>query len=254
MRPASNAAKKWPTEKAAWEEELGGWTHERDDYSMDMIDAQAKEAGNWLHPRQVLRELENAMPEDKMVSTDIGNINSIAHSYLRFDRPRSFFAPMSFGNCGYALPTVIGAKARRAGTPCHRLCRRRCLGHEHGRIADLCASRYSSDRRSLPQPPMGRRKEKSGRFLRPSLSSPDELNQKGNERFADMARAMGAEGVVVDQLDDVGAALTKAVDAQMNDGKTTVLEVMCTRELGDPFRRDALSKPVRHLDKYKNFV
>ena len=42
--------------------------------------------------------------------------------------------------------------------------------------------------------------------------------------------------------------------AQMNDGKTTVLEMMCTRELGDPFRRDALSKPVRLLDKYKDYV
>jgi hypothetical protein len=38
------------------------------------------------------------------------------------------------------------------------------------------------------------------------------------------------------------------------EGKTTVLEMMVTKELGDPFRRDALSKPVRHLDKYKNYV
>jgi sulfoacetaldehyde acetyltransferase len=30
--------------------------------------------------------------------------------------------------------------------------------------------------------------------------------------------------------------------------------MMVTRELGDPFRRDALSKPVRFLDKYKNYV
>ena len=41
---------------------------------------------------------------------------------------------------------------------------------------------------------------------------------------------------------------------QMNEGKTTVIEIMCTRELGDPFRRDALSKPVRLLDKYKDYV
>jgi hypothetical protein len=25
--------------------------------------------------------------------------------------------------------------------------------------------------------------------------------------------------------------------SQMNDGKTTIIEIMCTRELGDPFRR-----------------
>ena len=65
---------------------------------------------------------------------------------------------------------------------------------------------------------------------------------------------MGAEGVTVDRLEDVGPALKKAIDAQMNGGKTTVIEIMCTRELGDPFRRDALSKPVRFLDKYKDYV
>ena len=35
-------------------------------------------------------------------------------------------------------------------------------------------------------------------------------------------------------------------------GKTTVIEVMVTQELGDPFRRDALKNPNRLLDKYKH--
>jgi sulfoacetaldehyde acetyltransferase len=75
-----------------------------------------------------------------------------------------------------------------------------------------------------------------------------------NQSFAGIAKAMGAEGIVVDKLEDVGPALKKAVEAQMKEGKTTVVEIMCTRELGDPFRRDALSKPVRLLEKYKDFV
>ncbi len=69
-----------------------------------------------------------------------------------------------------------------------------------------------------------------------------------------MARAMGAEGVTVDKLEDVGPALTSAIDKQMNEGITTVIEIMCTKELGDPFRRDALAKPTRYLDKYKDYV
>ena len=64
---------------------------------------------------------------------------------------------------------------------------------------------------------------------------------------------MGAEGIRVDKLEDVGPALKKAVDMQMNERKTTIIEIMCTRELGDPFRKDALSKPVRHLPKYKKY-
>jgi sulfoacetaldehyde acetyltransferase len=75
-----------------------------------------------------------------------------------------------------------------------------------------------------------------------------------SESFAGMARSMGAEAIVVDRLEDVGAALKKAIDLQMNQRKTCVIEIMCTRELGDPFRRDALRKPVRLLDKYKDYV
>jgi len=65
-----------------------------------------------------------------------------------------------------------------------------------------------------------------------------------------LAQAMGAEGVRVEALSDVGPALRAAAKAQA-EGKTTVLEMMVTRELGDPFRRDALAMPTRHLAKYK---
>ena len=52
----------------------------------------------------------------------------------------------------------------------------------------------------------------------------------------------------------MGPALKRAIDLQMNERKTCVIEIMCTRELGDPFRRDALAKPVRFLEKYKDYV
>ena len=52
-----------------------------------MIEEAKGEAGSYLHTCQVLRELEKVMPDDVMVSTDIGNINSVANCYLRFDQP-----------------------------------------------------------------------------------------------------------------------------------------------------------------------
>ena len=241
-------------EKAAWEAELDGWIHETDDYSRDMIAQQRKEPGNWLHPRQVLRELEKAMPADAMVSTDIGNINAVANSYLRFDTPRSFLAPMSWGNCGYALPTAIGAK-----------CATLADGKERPAIA------YSGDgawtmsmseiitavRHHIPVTGVvfnnrqwGAEKKNQVDFYGRRFVA-DDLD---NQSFAEIARAMGAEGISVDQLEEVGPALTKAVDLQMNQGKSAVVEIMCTRELGDPFRRDALAKPVRHLAKYRDYV
>jgi len=237
-------------EKAAWEKELDEWTHEKDDYSLDMIAEQADEEGNWLHPRQVLRELEKAMPDDVMVSTDIGNINSVAHSYLRFERPRSFFAPMSFGNCGYALPTIIGAKAAAPERPAIAYAGDGAWGMSMSEVMtavrhDIPVTAVVFHNRQWGAEKKNQVEFYNRRFVAGELES---------ESFAEIGRAMGAEGIVVDKLEDVGPALTRAIDMQMNGGKTTVIEVMCTRELGDPFRRDALAKPVRYLDKYKDYV
>ena len=237
-------------EKAAWEAELEEWTHEKDPYSLDMIAEAESEEGNWLHPRQVLRELERALPSDAMVSTDIGNINSVAHSYLRFERPRSLFAPMSFGNCGYSLPTMIGAKVAAPDRPAVAYAGDGAWGMSMGEIMtcvrhDIPVTAVVFHNRQWGAEKKNQVDFYSRRFVAAELQS---------ESFAGIGRAMGADGVVVDQLGEVGPALSKAIDAQMNDGKTTVIEVMCTRELGDPFRKDALRKPVRLLEKYKDYV
>lgn len=230
--------------KEEWERELDQWTQEQDEWSRSVAD----EPG-FLHPRQVLRELEKAMPEDVMVSTDIGNICSVANSYLRFKRPNSMFAAMSFGNCGYAFPTIIGAKAAAPQRPAVAY-----VGD--GAWAMSMVETLTCVRENIPVTAVvfhnrqwGAEKKNQvdyygNRFVGSNLESPS---------FAEIARSMGAQGVRIDSLDAVGDALRKACSDQ-NDGKTTILEIMCTRELGEPFRRDALKKPVRLLDKYKAFV
>jgi sulfoacetaldehyde acetyltransferase len=242
------------TEKAAWEKELGEWTHERDPFSLDMIEEQKREktptGGEYLHPRQVLRELEKAMPARVMVSTDIGNINSVANSYLRFDEPRSFFAPMSFGNCGYALPTIIGAKLAAPERPAIAYAGDGAWGMSMVEIMtavrhDIPVTAVVFHNRQWGAEKKNQVDFYNRRFVAGELES---------ESFAGIAKAMGAEAIIVDHLEDVGPALKKAVDMQMNEGKTCVIEIMCTRELGDPFRRDALAKPVRLLEKYKDYV
>jgi len=235
------------THKDAWEKELDEWDHENDTWSLEVID-QAGEGD--LHPRQVLRELEQAMPENAMVSTDIGNINSVANSYLRFEQPRSFFAPMSFGNCGYAFPAIIGAKVAAPDRPAISYAGDgawtmsmvellTCVRHRIPVTAVVFHNRQWGAEKKNQVDFYGQR------FVAAELESQD---------FTAIASAMGAEGIKVSRLEDVGPSLQKAIDAQMNAGVTTVVEIMCTRELGDPFRRDALSKPIRFLNKYKDYV
>jgi sulfoacetaldehyde acetyltransferase len=243
-------AAKTKKEKDAWEAELDEWTHETDPYSLDAIAEAEEEEGNWLHPRQVLRELEKAMPPRVMVSTDIGNINSVANSYLRFDEPRSFLAPMSFGNCGYALPTVIGAKAAAPDRPAVAYAGDGAWGMSMGEIMTAVRHDIPVTAVVFHNRQWGAEKKNQVDFYNRRFVA----GELDNQSFAGIAEAMGAEAIVVEKLDDVGPALERAIDMQMNQGKTCVIEIMCTRELGDPFRRDALSKPVRHLEKYQDYV
>ena len=231
-------------EKAAWEQELAGWTHEKDPFSVEV----ARDSSR-MHPRQMLRELEKAMPRRAMVSTDIGNICSVSNSYLRFEEPRSMFAAMSFGNCGYAFPVICGAKLASPDRPAIAYVGDGAWGISLNELLTCAREKIGVTVVVFNNGQWGAEKKNhvdfySRRFQGVNLENPS---------WARVAQAFGCEGVTVERLADVGPALQAAVEAQA-DGRTTVIEMMVTQELGDPFRRDALSKPVRHLPKYRDYV
>ena len=235
-------AKAVSDEKRAWTEELARWDHETDPWSLEVA-----KGSKYMHPRQVLRELEKAMPADAMVSTDIGNICQIANSYLKFERPRSMFGAMMFGNCGYAFPTMIGCKVAAPERSAIAYVGDGAWGMSFGEILTCVREKIPVTALVFNNEQWGAEKKNhvdfySNRFLGVNLENPS---------FAGIAKAMHAEGSRVDKLSDVGPALRDACKAQ-KEGRTTIVELMCTRELGDPFRRDALKKPHRLLDKYKS--
>ena len=238
----SERLKRIEAEKAAWEDELARWTQETDPWSLKMA-AESR----YMHPREMLRALERALPSDVMVSTDIGNICSVANSYLRFNRPNSMLAAMSFGNCGYALPCLIGAKVAAPERPAVAYVGDGAFGMSFGEILTCVRESIPVTAVVFHNKQWGAEKKNQvdfydQRFVGVNLTNPS---------FAAIAKAMGAEAIVVETVDDVGAALDKACETQKH-GKTTVIEALCTMELGDPFRRDALKKPLRLLDKYRH--
>ncbi len=242
---ANQAARlaKVKAEKAAWEGELDTWTHEKDPWSIEV-----SKGSSAMHPRQMLRELERAMPEHAMVSTDIGNICSVSNSYLRFAQPRSMFAAMSFGNCGYAFPTIIGAKVAAPDRPAIAYVGDGAWGMSFGELQTCVREAIPVTAVVFNNGQWGAEKKNHVDFYANRFVG---VNLDQQPSWATVAKAMGAEGLRIEKLSDVGPALRAAAAAQ-KEGKTTVLEMMVTRELGDPFRRDALALPTRHLAKYKS--
>ena len=148
---------------------------------------------------------------------------------------------------GYALPTIIGAKVAAPERPAVAYVGDGAFAMSFGELLTCVREDIPVTAVVLPQQAMGRGKRRTRsisttkRFPRREPEEPLLGGSRGDR---------SAEGVtVVDRLGDVGEALDKACAAQRR-GKTTILEVMVTQELGDPFRRDALKYPKRLLAKY----
>ncbi len=220
------------------ERQKAGWAQELD--TLSEVD------GSPVPPRRALRELERALPAGSMVTTDIGNICSVANSYLRFERPNSFFAAMSFGNCGYAFPTAMGAKVVRPDRPAVAYVGDGAWGMSLNEVLTCVREKIPVVAVVFNNGQWGAEKKNqidyyANRFIGTDLENPS---------FAGVARAMGAEGITVDRPDQIGDALRQAIANE----RVTVLEIMVTKELGEPFRRDALKKPRRLLPKYADLT
>ena len=192
-------------EKSAWESELGSWTHETDPWSLEVA-----RGSSYMHPRQMLRELERAMPAGAMVSTDIGNICSVSNSYLRFDRPRSMFAAMSFGNCGYAFPTIVGAKVAAPERPAIAYVGDGAWGMSFGELQTCVRENIPVTAVVFNNGQWGAEKKNHVDFYDNRFVG---VNLDKQPSWAAVARAMGAEGHTIDKVGDVGAALKAACEA-----------------------------------------
>jgi sulfoacetaldehyde acetyltransferase len=218
-------------EKEAWIAELANW--------------HSPNKKGQIGPRRALAQLAKALPRNAMVSTDIGNVCSVANSYLRFEQPLSFLAAMSWGNCGYAYPTALGAKVARPDRPAIAYVGDGAWGMSLAEVMTAVKEKIPAVAVVFNNGQWGAEKKNQidyfeNRFVGTNLANPD---------FSEVARVMGAEGYRVEHEDEVSDALKAA----LKSGKPSVVEIMLTQELGEPFRRDAFRKPRRLLPKYRRF-
>jgi len=198
-----------------------------------------------IKPRQALREMEKVMPKDAMVATDIGNVCSVSNSYLRFNQP-GMLAAMTFGNCGYSFPAAMGAKVAAPDRPAIAYAGDGAWGMSLNEVLTCVREKIPTTAVVFHNKQWGAEKKNQVLWFGDRYVG---SNLDNTFSYAEIARAMSAEGITCTHADQVGDALKQAIQNQ-SEGKTTVLELMLTKELGDPFRRDAMKLPQRVLAKY----
>jgi sulfoacetaldehyde acetyltransferase len=230
------------TKKSAWAQQLSSMDHEDDDPGTTWNERARAAKPDWMSPRMAWRAIQAALPREAIISSDIGNNCAIGNAYPSFETGRKYLAPGLFGPCGYGLPAIVGAKIGCPDTP--------VVGFAGDGAFGIAVNELTAIGRS-EWPPVtmvvfrnyqwGAEKRNSTLWFDDNFVG-TELDEQVS--YAGIARACGLEGIAAKTMDELTAALDKAIRDQMENGRTTLIEAFINQELGEPFRRDAMKKPV----------
>ena len=228
--------------KSAWLQTLTSLDHEDDDPGTVWNKEARERDSDRMSPRQAWRAIQVGMPDDVIISSDIGNNCAIGNAYPTFEKGRKYLAPGLFGPCGYGFPSILGAKIGCPDTP--------VIGFAGDGAFGISMNEMSScARKEWPAITMVIfRNYQWGAEKRNSILWFDD-NFVGTEldpelSYAKVATACGLKGVTVKTMEETTAPIKQSCEDQ-KQGITTFLEVILNQELGEPFRRDAMKKPVR---------
>ncbi|MGX1307749.1 sulfoacetaldehyde acetyltransferase [Amorphus suaedae] len=230
------------TKKSAWAQQLSSMDHEEDDPGTTWNERARAAKPDWMSPRMAWRAIQAALPREAIISSDIGNNCAIGNAYPSFEAGRKYLAPGLFGPCGYGLPAIVGAKIGCPDTP--------VVGFAGDGAFGIAVTELTAiGRKEWPAITMvvfrnyqwGAEKRNSTLWFDDNFVG-TELDEQVS--YAGIARACGLEGVAAKTMDELTAALDKAIRDQMENGRTTLIEAFINQELGEPFRRDAMKKPV----------
>ncbi|HET9067262.1 MAG TPA: thiamine pyrophosphate-dependent enzyme, partial [Amaricoccus sp.] len=174
---------------------------------------------------------------------DIGNNCAIGNAYPTFEAGRKYLAPGLFGPCGYGFPAILGAKIGCPDVPVVGFAGDGAFGISMNEMTACGRDEWPAVTMVVF------RNYQWGAEKRNSTLWYDD-NFVGTEldpdvSYARIAEACGLRGVQARTMAALTDALRTAIAAQMQDRATTFIEVILNQEHGEPFRRDAMKKPVR---------
>ena len=228
--------------KSAWAQELSSLDHEDDDPGIAWNEEARAREPELMSPRQAWRAIMQAVPQDAIVSSDIGNNCAIGNAYPTFESGRKYLAPGLFGPCGYGFPAILGAKIGNPDVPVVGFAGDGAFGISMNEMVSVGREDWPAVTMVVFRNYQWGAEKRNTTLWYDNNFVGTELNR--GVTYAGIAEACGVEGVQVTTTEELTAALHDAIEAQMKEGKTTFIEVVLNQELGEPFRRDAMKAPV----------
>ena len=228
--------------KSKWAQELTSMDHEDDDPGTTWNQRCRAAEPDKMSPRMAWRAITAALPKEAIISSDIGNNCAIGNAYPTFEQGRKYLAPGLFGPCGYGFPSIIGAKIANPEVPVVGFAGDGAFGISMNEMVAIGRPEWPAITMIVFRNyQWGAEKRNTTLWYNDNFVG-TELDPQVS--YAGIARACGLEGVQARSMEELTDMLNTAVRVQMDEGKTTFIEIMVNQELGEPFRRDAMKAPV----------
>ena len=228
--------------KSKWAQQLSSMDHEDDDPGTTWNERARADKPEWMSPRMAWRAIQASLPRNAIISSDIGNNCAIGNAYPSFEEGRKYLAPGLFGPCGYGLPSVVGAKIGCPNVPVVGFSGDGAFGIAVNELTAIGRGDWPAVTQIVFRNyQWGAEKRNTTLWYQDNFVG-TELNYEVS--YAGIAEACNLKGVVARTMDDLTAVLNQAIKDQMENGITTLIEAMINQELGEPFRRDAMTAPV----------
>ena len=228
--------------KSRWAQQLSSMDHEDDDPGTTWNERARSAKPDWMSPRMAWRAIQAALPKEAIISSDIGNNCAIGNAYPSFEEGRKYLAPGLFGPCGYGLPSIVGAKIGQPDVPVVGFAGDGAFGIAVNELTAIGRGEWPAITQIVFRNyQWGAEKRNSTLWFDDNFVG-TELDTEVS--YAGIAQACGLKGVAAHTMDELTDVLNQAIKDQMENGVTTLIEVMLNQELGEPFRRDAMKKPV----------
>ncbi len=227
--------------KSAWLQALSSMDHEDDDPGTTWNERARQRDADRMSPRQAWRAIQAGLPKNAIISSDIGNNCAIGNAYPTFEEGRKYLAPGLFGPCGYGFPSIIGAKIGCPDVPVVGFAGDGAFGISMNEMSSIGREEWPAITMVIFRNYQWGAEKRNTTLWYDDNFVGTELDPHLN--YAKVAEGCGLKGITVKTQKELTEALAAACKAQ-DDGVTTFIEVILNQELGEPFRRDAMKKPV----------
>ena len=182
-----------------------------------------KPDGDGVKPPALMKAIRQILPNDAIITTEVGQNQMWAALYLKIYKPRTFISSGGLGTMGFGFPAAIGAKAACPNVPVVDIAGDGSFLMTEQDLASSVAGNIPVVVVILNNSMLGMVAQWQRLFYSRRYS---EVQLKGIPDFVKLAEAFGAQGFRVQSLGE----FKKAFKTAINSDVTTVIDVIISPE------------------------